>query len=308
MNKCIKVLLIVCGVIATTGIILSIVGVCIGGNIKDITTTNLSIFDSIRTESGSSTSTKNESSQSDKLVNASYDINDTISELHLDIGAAKVKIVTGDTFRVEVTDEPEDYIIVETKGGTLSLKENENYDHTFHFNLFPLHFSSNSFDTKVTITIPETQEFKKVDMSVQAGSLTVDKLVAEEGKVDIDAGSFIADTITFENSSNLSVDAGSIQIKNELATEQLEAEVNAGSIDIKNATITKDSKVDCNAGTITLSLSQDESYYGYDVNSSIGSVKINNQRYNDVKSMNSNSNQVELKIKCDVGTVNVTTK
>lgn len=90
-----------------------------------------------------------------------------------------------------------------------------------------------------------------------------------------------------------------------MVAKDIDLDCGAGEMEIMGD-ISGDSKLNCGVGHVELRLTQEESNYDYDVESGIGEVKINDEKYYFTNS-NHHGNDAEntFDIKCGIGSIEV---
>lgn len=111
-------------------------------------------------------------------------------------------------------------------------------------------------DTDVKIYVPKDYRFNKVEIEIDAASVKLANLIADELEVDVDAGSFKADNITVEKAV-VDVDAGEAKI------DLLDSKKSEFNVDV---------------GDIKVVMTGTESDYSYDVDCDLGDIQVGSYR------------------------------
>ena len=111
-------------------------------------------------------------------------------------------------------------------------------------------------DTDVKIYVPKYYRFNRVEIEIDAASVKLANLIADELEVDVDAGSFKADNITVEKAV-VDVDAGEAKI------------------DLLDS---KKSEFNADVGDIKVVMTGTESDYSYDVDCDLGDIQVGSYR------------------------------
>lgn len=178
---------------------------------------------------------------------------------------------------------------------------------------------------KVYLKIPEGFVFDEADVNLGAGKLEGGALHAEELSMEVGAGECSMEEISGRELS-LQVGAGKIRTRR-LEAEELTLDVGAGEYDLKGVLVTRDMKlelgmgnakidgeitgnlsVDCGMGDVDMHLAGSEDDHAYDVECSMGNVKVGREKANGLsKSMKWNSGQESVfEIECNMGNVKIT--
>lgn len=236
-----------------------------------------------------------------------------VTSINLNIDFAKVRIVEGDTFHVDVKNTTEDGFHSEVKNGVWYLEDN--FDDRYSMNLFgvrlPINFHGFGFRSEVdlyptiTITIPEGFEADEFDIKFGAGEILVDNIYAKSVGFSMGAGDMTIKRLTVENESSFKVGAGSMKI-NRLKAKDVTMESGVGEISVTGE-IYGSSYVDCGVGEIDLNLEGEEKDYNYIVDCGIGSVKINNRKWDFTthESIFNDKTKGTFSLKCGIGSISL---
>ena len=223
------------------GIILIIVGTLMGGRIGDFSIHPIA---------------KNQEGVSHTLSDVSLTDTTDIQNISLDLSAASVKVITGDSFSItggnlsknEVTD------------GTWKIKTK----HGFELSFFGFHldiplpnklFHFNDDDSKIIITIPKTAVLDSAKVDLDAGDIHIEKLHCNKNvEIDLDAGDVTIDSIE-AGKATFNVDAGDIEVKQYTIHDSASLDCSMGDISfgtkataLKN--VCNNLNTDCSMGNI----------------------------------------------------------
>lgn len=192
----------------------------------------------------------------------SLDINHTIGNL---------KIMTGDTFKVEAENVPSDFRAELSNSGKLKVDEN---DHGIHF----LWFDFNGFDnvnSKITIYVPADFIAENVKLDTGAGNVTIDGLQTDNLNISAGAGNITGSNMK-ANDMKIDGGVGDVQFNN---SEFSDAEFDCGVGNVyMNGTLLGKTRLDCGVGGVELDLKGNVDDYGWDIDSGIGSVRLNGDK------------------------------
>ena len=124
---------------------------------------------------------------------------------------------------------------------------------------------------EIVLTVPESMDWKKIEIDVEAGNVALQKFAAEEMEFAADAGSIEASGLQMKKLI-LSVEAGAITLTDSEAAE-LEADAEAGAIRFSGS-ITDRVDADAELGNIVLKLSQSKDDFDYEIDSDLGNVEF----------------------------------
>ncbi|HEX3022970.1 MAG TPA: DUF4097 family beta strand repeat-containing protein [Lachnospiraceae bacterium] len=147
-----------------------------------------------------------------------------VHNLRVDIASTDVTIVQGNDFKVEGKDLYKDGYRIEMDGDTLIVETGKQDYFVLHFGLFEK-------EEKITITVPTSYQFNKIDISVGSGDVG-SNIELQSQKMDITAGSGDVDLKEVVNSNTaISVGSGTVAIS-DIKTESTDVTVGSGDIDI----------------------------------------------------------------------------
>ena len=236
------------------------------------------------------------------------------SEIDLDMDATNVKILEGNSFKVDyrVYDEiPE----IKNDNGKLIVKEKQ---HTkklrFHLNAI------NNEDTYVNIYIPKGTTINSCKIDIDAGNVAIDNQNMGNLNIDADAGN-----VKFANSSFKDIvvkaDAGDIKLAG-IKAESMDGDVNYGNVKISDSEI-GDFKLDTDAGNtkvaetkmnnieiktdagnVNLALIGEKADYSFDVKVDYGNLMLDGAKQGSKVNIEGKSGK-KIKIDADAGNVEI---
>jgi hypothetical protein len=207
---------------------------------------------------------------------------DGVNAIDMEIGYGDVKIVTGNEFSIDAENLMDDSMESYVSDGTWTIRQNEDNFHVFGLR-FPakqmLRWNDNLVP-RITITIPEDFVAKNFNLNINAGSVTAEAIQAENGDFKVDAGKLEINRLVINGKSQYNVGAGEMRL-NDIEVNDISVDCGVGNIEI-DGTIKGDNNIKCGIGEVDLNLSGDEEDYSYEVNSGIGNVSINDDRYHNL--------------------------
>lgn len=177
---------------------------------------------------------------------------------------------------------------------------------------------------KVYLRVPAGFQFKEADVMIGAGRLEGGSLLAEDLSLDVGAGECSLQEIS---GREMSLNLGAGKIKTErLEAEELTLDGGAGEYSLNGVAVTKDMNlklgmgnakidgeitgdlsVDCGMGSVTMRLAGSEDDHAYDVDCSMGNVKVGNKSIGGLsgnREWNSGRESV-FEIECSMGNVTI---
>ncbi len=230
---------------------------------------------------------RNSENQEIKTVN--FDETFTgVTGLDIDNSTGNLKIVEGDTFRVEGIDVFEGFNAEVDGNGTLMVSDNES---GFHF--FGIDFNGfNSPNSKITVYVPADFVADEVRIETGAGAVTLESLSADylyisAGAGNIKGSSLIAEKVKFEGG------VGSINLE-DVNFKNTSFECGVGNVSISGVLL-EDNKFDCGVGEVDLELSGNVNDYDLDIDSGVGTVRVNGKKIEEQEHTNrSADNSIEV--------------
>lgn len=305
---------IVMGALMVLGLILSIVGITLGGTLYNFNTV---------------TPIKFQNAAGFKTVNPeSLDFSTAgeIKNLDLNLSACSFTIQEGDQFSISGDSLAKNEIV----NGTWHVKTSVRKS---YFSVLGHHISIPFPDSKYTITIPKDFSFDRIDLDFAAAEVQIQKLTAEHASISggagsadiqslnthqslnmkIGAGDIKAAECNVTGSSNIKCGAGDIKLGNKDFVsysnyENVSVSCAAGSVDIIGK-LTGDNKLKCSMGDINLILSGIRSNYEFQTNTSLGDIDIDDSHSSEKLHHTGNSNTGEflgtLDLDCNMGDIDV---
>lgn len=264
---------IVIGCMFAVGVILSFVGVALGG-----TLTEASIIHD-----------KFESKNIQRTMENTADIRN----LSFDISACDVTLKNGEAFSIEGKGISR----CEVKNGTWYVSSKRKKGFHLLENLFhPQNIFTNTTERKVTITIPNTQVLHKIsldasaidckierlacrelDLDVAAGSIKIVELSSDETDISVNAGDIKINTFQIRGEADISCSMGDIKLGSQETRannlcHKLEAECSMGDVKYYGK-LTGENDVEVTMGSIKLDLSGTADQYDFSSDITLGSVR-----------------------------------
>ena len=193
MKKGLAITLIICAILFIVGGVLIVLGIVNGG----------AMFFNIDYAHH-----KVNTSSSKEIISGNEDV-DPFTDIEIDVDAAAVTIVKGESYHVDykLSADAYDKVDIGVESGKLKInaKHKSNYL-SLSFNPLP-----DDLKPYIEITVPENAELKDGTITVDAGNIGVKDLSFDNFTVDSDAGKVTLENATI-GSSSLDTDAGDIDI------------------------------------------------------------------------------------------------
>lgn len=220
-----------------------------------------------------------------------------VKSLDINNSTGKLNIKTGDEFKVEAVNVSSDFEAKVTGNGTLSISDENHY---FEFLWFHIG-GFNHPNSIITLYLPADFVAEDAKISSGAGSVSVESLHADELDISAGAGSISGSDISADR---VKVDGGvgSVSLNNVIFNNG-DFNCGVGNLNMEGV-LTGKNKIDCGVGEVDLNLQGNAEDYDLDVNSGIGSIRLNGVKLKDgYKTDNDADNSI--KIDGGVGNVNI---
>jgi DUF4097 and DUF4098 domain-containing protein YvlB len=193
-----------------------------------------------------------------------------VESLEIHHSTGNLKIVTGETFKVEAEDVSEEFEAKVNNSGKLIITEKNDFGFLwFNFNGF------NNPNSRITIYLPADFVAEKVNIETGAGSVNVDDLTTEELIVSAGAGNIVGSNISAEE-VRIDGGVGNLDFTN-VNFHDLDLDCGVGNLKIEGI-LTGKNKIDCGVGKVELKLTGNVNDYKLDVDSGIGTVRLNGEK------------------------------
>lgn len=232
----------------------------------------LTIFSIINLVSCINPSSVNIVKNTGNIIFEPEDKNVKLKNINGDIEVGQVRIVTGETFKVEANKIKEDECKIGIDNGTLSINYDTNAKKLINRN------------EEFIITIPEEYTFENIDF-------------------DIGCGDVKNQTLLSAKCINLDIGLGEAELNN-IKSEMFT--INAGTGDIEvSGDITNSLNVNTGVGDVVINLERILNDYNMNLETSLGEIKVGTETYMGSYSRNNDSVKKSIKASSGVGDVAV---
>lgn len=218
---------------------------------------------------------------------------DEFDNLDLELGAGTFVIAEADVDEITVRATKD--VKVSTGGNTLSVETPKR-----------VHVVSvgNKDIQRVEITLPKGQEFHTIDLSIGAGELVADTILAENLKLELGAGRTEIRNC-FCKTADISVAAGEVFITNGVV-ENLDLDVAMGDLQFIGR-VSDELDADCGMGSMLVELQGESSDYNYEIDCGMGDITIGDSSFGGMASSQKidNNASVDFDLDCGMGSINV---
>lgn len=223
----------------------------------------------------------------EKLENTEYKFqNEVINRIDIDIKGADVSITYGSEFKIETNIKD---VSRSVKNGVLKVKDNSR---------------GYNKDKKMVITIPESNVFESVKISLGRGVSTISSLNAKEVDFEIGAGKVVLNNLNISNKAEFECGAGKLEINNS-RINNLKLDMGAGEVSVSSV-LTGTSEFDAGVGKLSINLLDSIDNYSFTIDKGIGSIKLNNEDVSSDVTVGNGVNAID--IDGGIGEIIVTTK
>lgn len=198
-----------------------------------------------------------------------------IQNLDMEIGAADIRIVTGDTLSVQ-TDNP--YITFRESMGTLVIREEAHI--------------GNLESSTLTLTVPEELVFEQADITTGAGKIGAEALSCRRLELELGAGMAEFQSLTVLDQAELTGGAGKILIHGG-SLRDLDFDMGIGEAQVTTA-LAGDCSVSAGIGSMYLTVLGDPGDFTVRSEQGIGRVEVDGARLSGKQRLGSGPNILEI--------------
>jgi DUF4097 and DUF4098 domain-containing protein YvlB len=219
---------------------------------------------------------------------------DSFEDLELELTAGTFEIVEGDSDEIIVRSAKKISMIQSGKKLVIDTDKGAKV----HF------FGVSEEGHHVEITLPKGQEFHTIDLSIGAGELVADTLVAEKLKLELGAGTTTITNCLCET-ADISVAAGEVTIANG-TVENIDLDVAMGELQFAGS-VMDELDADCGMGDMRIELPGESSDYNYTVDCGMGDIEVGDSSFGGVASSKKvdNDADIDLDLDCGMGKIEV---
>lgn len=246
---------------------------------------------------------------------------DTLHDLSMEMGACDLYIMetANDKVEIEVSGDAKHFRYLVKNDGSLCMvhRTGSGFWNWSHHKITPA--------TKVTLYLPKGVKLGELDIDLGAGNMESIELCAQNISMEVGAGDCGADGLKADGEIDLTVGAGQITLDS-LRAEELDMEVGAGALDIKDIHVERDTdlvlgvgnvdleglflgnmSLECDVGDVTLTLDDAEEDHNYEIECSLGNVRVGSHSYTSLANEISIDNSADstYDIECSLGSVNL---
>jgi len=237
----------------------------------------------------------NNNNNNEKTIDFSKTYSD-VRSLDLDNATGELKIRIGETFKVEAENVSESFEAKVSSDGKLTITENNKIEFFwFQFDGF------NSPNSKITVYLPADFVAEEAKINTGAGTVSVEGLKTEylmisAGAGNISGSNLVADEVKIEGG------VGNVQFSDVNFTDA-DFDCGVGNLDI-GGVLLGENKIDCGIGEVDLNLKGDVDDYELNIDSGVGTVRLNGEKIRDSHNSN-NWAQHSIKVNGGVGNVKI---
>ena len=199
-----------------------------------------------------------------KLLDKSVEIaiSQDISSVKIDVGAAELKVLEGDSFTLYSNIKE---LSINESDGTLSIKHNSK----------KVSIHSNKVG-EITLTIPKNHKFDRFEVQSGAGTIEIASLSANIVDFEFGAGNVDVGYLLATQKVRIEAGAGELNVASgELNCLDLDLGVGKTTV---SAQIIGNSEINCGVGSTYLTLLGSADDYRIDVDTGIGALRVNGNR------------------------------
>lgn len=250
-----------------------------------------------------------------------------LSSVEINTDILELELRQGDAFWLDGTYDANAITLdISESGGDLRINSRAANSGFFGWNWGFGNFGFNTTINKLVLTYPANTGFDRVSIKNDLGSLEIDGLSTKSLQVQLDAGYFkgtdiSADTVDVDmnlggcditglvanNTTKFKMNAGSLNLIDS-SLKNPDIKLNLGGFDYSGA-LGGNGKMTLDLGSLNLDLINKEADLGYDIDTDLGSINVNGRALSSPASTHSAAREATyLNIKCNLGSVDITTK
>lgn len=284
MTRGLRKFLIVCGIVISVGLLLSLIGWILGG-IKGLA----GVEDKV---SWISFGGHGEEARTMKV--------EPFSAIDLDCDMGSVELIQSDSFSVEMSyDKKIGAPEVAVEGESLDITTQRHRGWWLNFNVFK---GRDYADTKIKIYYPKGTVFKNIRLVNDMGDIDLKGVQAETVDVASDCGDVTLDGLTADFLS-LDCDMGDMEARN-IQTKGLDAQISTGDIRLAGA-LGGNTKVSCDMGECVLETELDKKSYSIHTDIDMGDCSIDGQDVGSVHTIVNDAAENKIEVEADTGNVEI---
>lgn len=205
-----------------------------------------------------------------------------VEKLDIELSVSRFKIVEGDKFQVEASNTHKRFE-VKQEGNKLKIKEKVKKIGILQ---------GNNVSSDITLTIPKGTILKDVKIKTGVGNTTIEALNTEDLDLEVGVGKLSGKQINAKN-CDLKGGVGVIDLQ-QVQFGKLELQSGVGEC-ILSGKISENAEIEGGIGKIELSLIGNEDTYYIKAKTGIGSIHINDKKYEDKETYGNGNSTITLK-------------
>lgn len=206
----------------------------------------------------------------------SYSVSTAVDSIEIDIRAAELTILEGETFLVESNLK---HLKVEEKDGCLYVTEKTSG-------------GANYYGAVLTVYLPAGTVLEEACLSTGAGRLTVERLAAKELCLDLGAGEVVLEQLFATESCEINGGAGAVTVEDG-ALHDLSMEMGVGQLTM-TAALTGECDMDMGVGETRLNLLGGKEFYRIKITKGIGSAHVDGNSVSDGETIGDGENRIDI--------------
>ncbi|WP_027438218.1 DUF4097 family beta strand repeat-containing protein [Lachnospira multipara] len=186
-----------------------------------------------------------------------------VNQINANIDAANVRILYGDSFKVEYNLPSKSEINANLEDGNLTIEENNSSK------VVGVSFFGNNSGV-ITITLPYDTNLDKIDIDLSAGNIDIDEIASATTSIKNSAGNVELYKVSIEN-LNINTSVGNVKVTDCTVNDCI-IDVKTGNIKVKDSDIETGSCT-CQVGNVKISGDIGD----LKADSKLGNVKVNGE-------------------------------
>ncbi|MDD3692743.1 MAG: DUF4097 family beta strand repeat-containing protein [Oscillospiraceae bacterium] len=216
-----------------------------------------------------------------------------VTELDIYSFAGEIRIVSADDFKVEASNVPVNFSCTLKDGKLVVNNKNKSV-----FSFFGL---GDSLHPVITVYVPDNEKLSRLTIENGAGKLSAESIYCDDFRLEAGAGAFYVDSLIADN-AELNTGVGEVSIKSAILGG-LDLQAGVGRFYMKGE-LNGDADIDGGVGSLTLKLLNSRDDHSFDINTGVGSITIDGERFSTGK-INVNNSKGKIKIDGGVGKISI---
>lgn len=252
---------------------------------------------------------ENDSSKSNEDFGIIYKEYDSVENINLTLGIYSILIQGDDTIKnVQITAKKPiimvdgldiDKLEIDYSNGDLTINQKQDKN-----KIITNMFNFNDYKGELLIKIPSNSKVDVIDIENGVGKIEINNLTLNKLDIGCGTSSVVANNLKMSN-CYISGGTGSVKL-HDILTDIIKIDSGTGSAYISGDIMNK-AIISTGANSVNLELNSKESDYNFYIETGLGSININQNKYKREASINNKSDRT-IKVTAGTGSIDIKTK